>query len=619
MSKKYIDPHKMQNATLTVNVFINKLERERLNRFKRNLKKLIQKELSAVSVEISEINTFLFVRCEFPFLEAFDKEIRLNAEKKIKQLILEYNKQEIDLYIKKISNNIEIKDINKIVLSVIDTATIPESKMLREEIQGKSEHIENRVIEHVSNILNKTFVFTWDFTEYPSIVVLPGLFIKNEIDKDYLNLNLLTENLAVVQFGYVWRKEMLKMLNTLSFAIENLSIMFANEKMLTFLEKNMNKELWKTLRVTFGLLSATQQTLADLLKIVTRVQELYQELVEKVKSINFEPLYKYLIEIELQECCESDQQIIEKIRQNVKNTDKMILDLINKFREFDKEKTGDITSLIHAFSYALAEIQVIKFFTQRFRDIAFFESLPPSVLLANNKTLEMNENEIIKGVALFRSYKLFGSIVYALRGVNMTIRKGEMVAILGASGSGKTTLLNLLSGLDTPDKGGVFFKGENIHKLSDNEISQIRRKDVGFIFQYYNLIPQLTVVENVMLPGLMIGRQQRELKRHAMKLLKDVGIARFANQFPLKLSGGQMQRVTIARAMINDPELLFADEPTGDLDSTTGTVVVKLIKKLSKEKNMGVAFVTHDMNMAEICDRIVYLRDGKIIERENLK
>ncbi|GAH22158.1 unnamed protein product, partial [marine sediment metagenome] len=217
------------------------------------------------------------------------------------------------------------------------------------------------------------------------------------------------------------------------------------------------------------------------------------------------------------------------------------------------------------------------------------------------------------GVSLFKTYILLNSTVYALRGVDIEIRKGEMVAIVGASGSGKTTLLNLLSGLDTPNRGAAFLLGRNIDTMTDAEVSMFRRRNMGFIFQYYNLIPQLTVLENVMLPALMINHPKKEAKERALELIKEVGLERFQNQFPIKLSGGQMQRVTIARAMINDPAVIFADEPTGDLDSQTGKVVIDLIRRFSKEKNTAVILVTHDIAMAKTCDRMIQIGDGKVM------
>ncbi|MCG3215487.1 MAG: ABC transporter ATP-binding protein [Candidatus Heimdallarchaeota archaeon] len=208
---------------------------------------------------------------------------------------------------------------------------------------------------------------------------------------------------------------------------------------------------------------------------------------------------------------------------------------------------------------------------------------------------------------------MLGATVYALRGIDLEICKGEMIAIVGPSGSGKTTLLNLLSGLDTPNRGAVFLTGRNIDVLSDSELSMFRRKNIGFIFQYYNLIPQLTVIENVMLPALMIGIPRKEAKKKALELVNEVGLERFQNQFPIKLSGGQLQRVTIARAMVNDPTVLFADEPTGDLDSQTGQIVIDLIHRFSKEKGTAVILVTHDMTMAKNCDRIISIQDGRVV------
>ncbi|MEM0353697.1 MAG: ABC transporter ATP-binding protein [Archaeoglobaceae archaeon] len=219
---------------------------------------------------------------------------------------------------------------------------------------------------------------------------------------------------------------------------------------------------------------------------------------------------------------------------------------------------------------------------------------------------------MIELVDVHKVYRTQFYEVYALNGVTMKIESGEFVAIMGPSGSGKSTLLHLIGCLDKPTKGEVVINGVQTSKLSDNELTKLRRDAIGFIFQQYNLVPTLTAVENVELPMIFKGVPKEERRKRALKLLSQVGIEEIANRKPNEISGGQQQRVAIARAMANDPKILLCDEPTGNLDSKTGRQVMEIIKRLNEEKNVTVVLVTHDLSLADYADRIVRIRDGRV-------
>lgn len=219
---------------------------------------------------------------------------------------------------------------------------------------------------------------------------------------------------------------------------------------------------------------------------------------------------------------------------------------------------------------------------------------------------------MIELVDVHKVYRTQFYEVYALNGVTMKIESGEFVAIMGPSGSGKSTLLHLIGCLDKPTKGEVVINGVQTSKLSDNELTKLRRDAIGFIFQQYNLVPTLTAVENVELPMIFKGVSKEERRKKALKLLSQVGIEEIANRKPNEISGGQQQRVAIARAMANDPKVLLCDEPTGNLDSKTGRQVMEIIKRLNEEKNVTVVLVTHDLSLADYADRIVRIRDGRV-------
>jgi len=210
-------------------------------------------------------------------------------------------------------------------------------------------------------------------------------------------------------------------------------------------------------------------------------------------------------------------------------------------------------------------------------------------------------------------YKLGEIPVQALDDVSLELSKGEFVAIMGPSGSGKTTLLNLIGVLDKPTKGRIYIDGKDITKLNDRELTALRRKTVGYIFQFYNLIPVLSAFENVELPMLISGMPKEEREERAHSLLEKVGLAGRENHRPDELSGGEQQRVAIVRALANKPSVVLADEPTGDLDSKTGKDVMQALRDLSRNEGATVIVVTHDSMVANLASRVFEMRDGRII------
>jgi ABC-type lipoprotein export system ATPase subunit len=225
----------------------------------------------------------------------------------------------------------------------------------------------------------------------------------------------------------------------------------------------------------------------------------------------------------------------------------------------------------------------------------------------------MSDNDvIIRAQNVRKTYNTGKVIVEALRGVDLEVRRGEMVAVVGPSGSGKTTLLNTLSGLDEIDEGVIEIDGRDLAKMSDRERTRYRASNMGFVFQFYNLLPVLSAAENVEMPLLLNGHRvsAKEARRKAHQALDAVGLDGQASQLPGELSGGQRQRVTIARALVNSPAIVWADEPTGDLDSKTAQDILDLMRKLNRENNQTFVIVTHDPEVGAQCDRIITIRDG---------
>jgi putative ABC transport system ATP-binding protein len=223
---------------------------------------------------------------------------------------------------------------------------------------------------------------------------------------------------------------------------------------------------------------------------------------------------------------------------------------------------------------------------------------------------------MIRLIDVHKTFKQGASDVTALAGVSLEISKGEFVSVMGPSGSGKSTLLHLIGGLDTPTRGDIAIGGRVISQMGDDEVTLFRREKIGFVFQFFNLLPTLTAIENAMLPAVLDGRAETEARAKAAALLERVGLSGRSNHLPEQLSGGEIQRLAIARALVFSPPILLADEPTGNLDSKTGGAILQLLRDINREEDSTVMMVTHDRAAAAIGDRVIHLKDGFLVEEQ---
>jgi len=243
------------------------------------------------------------------------------------------------------------------------------------------------------------------------------------------------------------------------------------------------------------------------------------------------------------------------------------------------------------------------------------KSKEQDLLIQDMKDYEVNPEAMIQTFDLTKIYNITEGIeIRALNGVSIDIKKGEFVSVMGPSGSGKTTLLNMIGALDNPTNGAVYINRTSIAQMDDKQRTNLRLKEIGFIFQFYNLVPVLSAYENAELPMVFAGRTKQEIGKNVNKFLDLVGLSEKKDHLPSELSGGEQQRVAIARALCNEPSILIADEPTGELDTKMGMEIIKLLRELNLELNQTILMVTHDPMVGALAERMLKMRDGKIIE-----
>ncbi len=233
-------------------------------------------------------------------------------------------------------------------------------------------------------------------------------------------------------------------------------------------------------------------------------------------------------------------------------------------------------------------------------------------LLIDNKAKEVSDY-VVETKDLTMTYKIKDQEIIALNKVNLKIERGDFIAIMGPSGSGKTTLINIIGGLDRPTNGKVILDGNDLNEMNETALTQLRCRKIGFVFQSYNLIPILTALENVELPTVAAKLNGDEGRSRALNILKQVGLSDRLNHRPLELSGGEQQRVAVARALVNSPSIVLADEPTGNLDSETGLQLINLIRKLNRESGVTFIICTHDQMVAQHANRVIKIKDGRLV------
>ncbi len=384
-------------------------------------------------------------------------------------------------------------------------------------------------------------------------------------------------------------------------------------------QKKKSSDIEELLDLLKGKSFEVMDNIFDIRRQIARQNRADSEILSEVKGMESKELSDLITKIspkksisKIVKLTDTATESLEKWFQNIRKIE--LIKQVEPQVEISEEFNEDIRNLF-------IQMELLRIWSEFFYDISYYTVKEGRVFDAEKiiyqDTIETDAILLVDDV--FKTYKLPKSRVYALRGVSFEIRKGEFIAIMGPSGAGKTTMVNILTGLDTPDKGAVYLNGQNMALMDDTELTEFRRDQIGLIFQFYQLFAELTAIENVSMPAEMAGINVKEAREKAQQILEIVDLGNFANQYPDKLSGGQQQRVAIARALVNDPSIVVADQLTGDLDSVTGMQIIGYLRKINTERGVTVLLVTHNKTVATQADRILTIEDGELIEEIDMK
>lgn len=562
---------------------------------------VIKRYFNKTEASVTELNTFLIAskiidpKSNNNFKATPE---RVNFENKIKFLHDMYKKEVFGLINSEVKKDFELKYSFKVLHSVASEMAVDFDKEAISDLY-------NWVGRSLENIYKGTRISYWDNKDGKFRLVVTNLEQKREFLETTFDLSDIIDELNLLIFSNHYKDAIEPLLNDLlyltkPFLKQDFYSEFSKPK-----EKN-DPNFSECLRVLFSKTLGMQEVLKMTRRQFDRMNEAKNDLASESSNINSPELEKLINQFStngsMDDLTQKLQTLISSLSMIAKNLRKLDFDHVSR-------SSSETFRLISNLYF---ELEKLRFISTWFEDIASYTNVAGGSVtdIDSSGSDTIPSDVILRAKDVYKTFSTAGGTVYAVRGVSFDIKQGEFIGLFGPSGSGKTTLLNIMAGLDHPDAGNIYIDGTSIQSLSGRKLTALRRDKMGFIFQFYNLIPVLKNIENVAYPAEIGGKGSTKI---ASSLLQSVQLAPFEKQYPNKLSGGQMQRVTIARSLVNTPKILFADEPTGDLDSVTGKEIMELLKKFNKENKTTVVFVTHDKSLLSYCTRVINMTDGKII------
>jgi putative ABC transport system ATP-binding protein len=481
----------------------------------------------------------------------------------------------------------------------------------------------NSIIKEINRIYKNGSLIIWDLPGKEIDRIIAGYEkINREGDSlEEADIAMVSDELALATFGKEHVPCLAKQVERINKPLISLMDHLSRfQESITSVTNQAEKDALVELSSVFlGKLLGIREPLTLASKQLVRYQTLEQEIITESKDIgsNFlaEIYNKFINKEELQYAINTIDEISDTISNHSEDIRKLLVQMEElEISNIIPDEIAEFTKFVMGIYYDLEEF---RFITETFQDIPSFTAMGGGIATEGKGELliDLPEDSMIYVKDVFRTFPLINSTVYALRGIDLDVKRGEFVTIMGPSGSGKTTLLNIISGLDRPDRGIAIVDNMDLGNASEKDLIKFRRETASFIYQSYNLLEVLTNRENVSLPAdFGIEKAIGTKKARSKDLLKSVGLDFYTNGKPSLLSGGQQQRVTIARALMNQPKILFADEPTGDLDSVTGSQIIDIIEELHRD-GVTVVLVTHDEKIAQRAQRIIHMSDGKVVEK----
>lgn len=583
----------------------------------KNLIKGVQKTLQIPKSQINmkQHNALLFIAADKSVEKTWNPLLLTELQSAIsRQLQAYYNKNTVKLQ-RALKNKRELKETSQIVKNFLREIDPNLDKVF-------DLHLKQLITElplTFRELQTKSMTAIWEITEdqqvqlYLSGRTPPVLQLSNV--QPNVSLEVMVDKLAFLNFFYTFIEPTLHRLREMNSVLERLKLGLHGTHY-----RSSKREIQAKLEMFLRILSAKLSSLQTMDKTIISILQLFNEPQSFFTQHDFHELSINL------------QSVVQQVSRKINQSKSLLIEVQDKLEEcqiqlkdyLDDTKNGvKTTKTLDEFKLALLtmaelstdlfiEAEQLKLWLDFFgSDLPFYTFQSQLFNIPAPQASETSKEHLLSVRSLVKNYSLGQTIVYALRGVDLDIREGEFVAIVGNSGAGKTTLLNCMAGLDTPDSGAVYFKGQDLHQLTDSAKSRARLLEMGFIFQSYALLPHFDTRENVALPADLAGLSS-SLKERIEELLEGVGITQQATQYPAQLSGGQLQRVAIARALTNKPTVLFADEPTGDLDSQTGKQVMDLIQKFHEETQTTIIIITHEDDIASYAQRQIRIEDGII-------